>query len=51
MPSFSGRMATTLPGVRFSIFLAAEPTCKILPVFRSTATTEGSRTTRPLPSA
>ena len=50
-PPCKGRMATTFPGVRPSIFRAAEPTCKILPVFLSTATTDGSRTTMPLPSA
>ena len=49
-PSFRGRMATTLPGVRPSMFRAAAPTCRILPVFLSTATTEGSRMTTPWPS-
>ena len=37
-----GRTATRSPGVRPSICRAAWPTCRILPVWRSTATTDGS---------
>ena len=47
-PSFSGCIAATLPGVRPSIFRAAAPICKGLPVFLSMATTEGSRVIIPL---
>ena len=48
-PSFIGRMATMLPGVRPSIFLASAPMAKTLPLFFSIATTEGSLITTPLP--
>ena len=50
-PSFMGRMATMLPGVRPSISLASLPTANTrLPrLSLRTATTEGSRRTIPLP--
>ena len=48
-PSFSGRMATILPGVRPTILLASSPTANTLPVLRSIATTDGSFNTIPLP--
>ncbi|KAF5042033.1 hypothetical protein DSECCO2_516880 [anaerobic digester metagenome] len=51
-PSFMGRMATMLPGVRPSMRLASAPTARtlLLPrLSRLTATTEGSRRTMPLP--
>ena len=47
-PSFMGRMATMLPGVRPSISLASLPTASTLPVTLFTATMEGSETTMPL---
>ena len=47
-PSFMGRMATMLPGVRPSISLASLPTASTLPVILLTATMEGSETTMPL---
>src|SRR5512141_365610 len=50
-PSFMGRMATMLPGVRPSMSLAALPTASTLFVILFTATMEGSRTTIPRPSA
>ena len=50
-PSFIGRMATMLPGVRPSISLASRPTASTLPVTRLTATIDGSETTIPLPLA
>ena len=51
-PSFMGRMATMLPGVRPSIFLASVPTASTtLPPRESrlTATTEGSESMMPEP--
>src|SRR5919107_3220495 len=48
-PSFKGRMATMLPGVRPSILLAADPTATTLSVLLSMATTEGSERTIPCP--
>jgi len=51
-PSFMGRMATMLPGVRPSIFLASAPTASTLLTPRAsflTATTDGSESTIPLP--
>ena len=50
-PSFMGRMATMLPGVRPSISLASRPTASTFPVTLLTATMEGSETTMPLPLA
>src|SRR5512141_1423185 len=50
-PSFMGRMATMLPGVRPSMSLAALPTASTLFVILFTATMEDSRTTIPRPSA
>src|SRR5581483_1494057 len=50
-PSFMGRMATMLPGLRPSISLASLPTASISPVFLLMATIEGSSTTMPLPRA
>ena len=50
-PSFMGRMATMLPGVRPSISLASLPTASTSPVFLLMATMEGSLTTMPLPLA
>ena len=51
-PSFIGRMAWMLPGVRPSIFFASVPTAStaLRPVFGSIcmATTEGSSKTMPL---
>ena len=47
-PSFMGRMATMLPGVRPSISLASLPTASTLPVTLLTATIDGSDTTMPL---
>src|SRR5437762_717506 len=41
-PSFMGRMATMLPGVRPSISLASLPTASTFPVTLFTATMEGS---------
>ena len=46
-PSFIGRMATMLPGVRPSIRLASSPTAKTVVMPASIATTEGSRKTIP----
>src|SRR5215204_5766241 len=48
-PSFKGRMATILPGVRPSMLLAAPPTATTLSVLLSIATTEGSERTIPCP--
>ncbi|CAB4531078.1 unannotated protein [freshwater metagenome] len=48
-PSFRGRIATMLPGVRPIIFLASIPTARIPPVSWLTATTEGSFKTMPRP--
>src|SRR5437762_4422459 len=50
-PSFRGRMATILPGVRPSISLASRPTASTSPLFLLIATIEGSLTTMPLPFA
>ena len=48
-PSFKGRTATMLPGVRPTIRFASSPTARMLPVSRSMATTDGSRMTMPRP--
>src|SRR5579871_6598881 len=48
-PSLIGRMATMLPGVRPSIRRASSPTARTLRLWVATATTEGSRSTIPLP--
>src|SRR6478735_1138780 len=48
-PSFRGRMATMLPGVRPIIFLASRPTARMPPVFWLIATTDGSLSTIPRP--
>jgi hypothetical protein len=48
-PSFNGRMATMLPGVRPSILFAALPTATTLSDLLSMATTEGSERTIPFP--
>src|SRR5580704_15965406 len=50
-PSFMGRMATMLPGVRPSISLASFPTASTSPVVLLMATMDGSLTTMPLPLA
>src|SRR5277367_923689 len=50
-PSFMGRMATMLPGVRPSMSLASLPTASTSPLFLLMATMEGSFTTMPLPLA
>src|SRR5437762_11558749 len=50
-PSFIGRMATMLPGVRPSISLASLPTASTSPLFLLIATIEGSLTTIPFPFA
>ena len=50
-PSFIGRMATMLPGVRPSISFAAFPTASTLFVILLMATIEGSLTTIPRPLA
>ena len=50
-PSFMGRMATILPGVRPSISLASLPTASTSPLVLLMATMEGSFTTIPLPLA
>src|SRR5262245_2186673 len=49
-PSFIGRIATMLPGVRPSIRLAAMPTANTCLESRCTATTDGSRNTTPFPA-
>ena len=48
-PSFSGRMALMLPGVRPSMRLASMPTAWTSPVRWSMATTDGSESTMPRP--
>ncbi len=48
-PSFMGRVATMLPGVRPTISLALLPTAKTSPLSLWMATTDGSCRTRPLP--
>ncbi len=48
-PSFSGRTATMLPGVRPMTSLASWPTYRTVSVLVSTATTLGSRMMMPLP--
>ena len=48
-PSFSGRVAVMLAGVRPSIALASRPTARTWPSRLSIATTEGSERTMPLP--
>ena len=50
-PSFIGRIATMLPGVRPSISLASVPTASTRFVVVLTATIDGSRTMIPLPRA
>src|SRR5579875_1113655 len=50
-PSFNGRMATMLPGVRPSISLASRPTASISPFSLLMATMDGSLTMTPLPLA
>ena len=49
-PSFSGRMAVILPGVRPSMRLASMPTASMVfwPLWTRIATTEGSFSTMPL---
>ena len=48
-PSFSGRTATMLPGVRPMTSFASWPTYRTVSVLVSTATTLGSRMMMPLP--
>ena len=48
-PSFSGRIAEIVPGVRPSIRLASIPTACTSPVRWSMATTDGSESTMPRP--
>ena len=48
-PSFSGRTATMLPGVRPMTALASAPTQRTSSLRVSTATTDGSRMMMPLP--
>ena len=48
-PSFSGRIAWIVPGVRPSIRFASTPTACTSPVAESTATTDGSESTMPRP--
>ena len=48
-PSFRGRMAWMLPGVRPSMRLASMPTACTSPVRWSIATTDGSESTMPRP--
>src|SRR5688572_17975517 len=48
-PSFMGRTAMMLPGVRPNILFASVPTASTRSVFFSTATTEGSFSTIPFP--
>src|SRR5271168_697199 len=50
-PSFMGRIATMLPGVRPSISLASLPTASTSPVVLLIATIDGSLTTIPFPLA
>src|SRR5690242_20193047 len=48
-PSFRGRTATMLPGVRPIIFFASAPTARMPPVLVLIATTDGSLSTIPRP--
>ena len=48
-PSFNGRIAEIVPGVRPSIRLASIPTAWTSPLRESTATTLGSDSTMPRP--
>ena len=48
-PSFRGRTATMLPGVRPMTALASPPTQRTSSVLVSTATTDGSRMIMPFP--
>jgi hypothetical protein len=48
-PSFSGRIALIVPGVRPSIRLASMPTAWTSPDRESIATTDGSESTMPRP--
>ena len=48
-PSFSGRMAEMVPGVRPSMRLASMPTAWTSPLRESIATTDGSESTIPRP--
>ena len=48
-PSFIGRIAMILPGVRPIIFFASSPTARTSPVSCFIATTDGSRKTIPFP--
>ncbi len=48
-PSFSGRIAVMLPGVRPIIRFASTPTAWTWPVLVSIATTDGSERTMPRP--
>jgi hypothetical protein len=48
-PSFSGRTATMLAGVRPIIRFASTPTARISPVLVLVATTDGSLRTIPRP--
>ena len=48
-PSFKGLVATILPGVLPNILLASCPTARTSFVLLSTATTDGSLKTIPLP--
>src|SRR3954451_10322531 len=48
-PSFRGRIALIVEGVRPSICLASAPTACTSPLETSTATTDGSETTMPRP--
>src|SRR5215471_4943632 len=50
-PSFMGRMATMLPGVRPTMSLASLPTASTSPLFLLIATMDGSLTTIPFPLA
>ena len=48
-PSFSGRIAVIVPGVRPSMRFASTPTACTSPVRWSIATTDGSESTMPRP--
>ena len=48
-PSFSGRIAEIVPGVRPSMRLASTPTACTSPLRWSIATTDGSESTMPRP--
>ena len=48
-PSFSGRIAEIVPGVRPSIRFASTPTAWTSPEAWSIATTDGSESTMPRP--